>query len=105
MRRRGTAWRARFHHGAARRVHISSSTQSLPPSRELFVKSLRRNTTMKDSTKDAAAGTFHEVKGAIKSQAGKLINDPDLEADGIVENVTGKIQKKIAQVEKVIEKP
>jgi uncharacterized protein YjbJ (UPF0337 family) len=59
---------------------------------------------MKDSTKDTAAGTFHEVKGAIKSQAGKLTNDPDLEADGIVENITGKIQKKIAQVEKFIEK-
>lgn len=60
---------------------------------------------MKDSTKDAAAGTFHEVKGGIKSKTGKLINDPDLEADGIVESVTGKIQKKIAQVEKIIEKP
>jgi uncharacterized protein YjbJ (UPF0337 family) len=60
---------------------------------------------MKDSTKDTAAGTFHEVKGTIKSHVGKLTNDPDLEADGIVENITGKIQKKIAQVEKVIEKP
>ena len=48
---------------------------------------------MKDSTKDAAAGAFHEVKGAIKSQTGKLINDPGLEADGIVENVTGKDPK------------
>jgi uncharacterized protein YjbJ (UPF0337 family) len=60
---------------------------------------------MKDSTKDSAAGTFHEAKGAIKSQAGRLTNDPDLEADGIVEEITGKIQKKIAQVEKIIEKP
>ncbi len=60
---------------------------------------------MKDSTKDTAAGTFHEVKGAIKSQAGRLTNDPDLEADGIVEKISGKIQKKIAQVEKIIEKP
>ncbi|HXN28429.1 MAG TPA: CsbD family protein [Candidatus Acidoferrales bacterium] len=60
---------------------------------------------MKDSTKDTASGTFHEVKGTIKSHVGKLTNDPDLEADGIVENVTGKIQKKIAQVEKFIEKP
>ena len=58
---------------------------------------------MKNSTKDAAAGTFHEAKGAIKTKAGKLIHDPDLEADGVVENVTGKIQKKIAQLEKVIE--
>jgi uncharacterized protein YjbJ (UPF0337 family) len=60
---------------------------------------------MKDSTKDTAQGTFHEVKGAIKSRVGELTNDPDLEADGIVENITGKIQKKIAQVEKFIEKP
>ncbi len=60
---------------------------------------------MKDSTKDTAAGTFHEVKGAIKSQAGRLTDDPDLEADGIVEKISGKIQKKIAQVEKIIEKP
>jgi uncharacterized protein YjbJ (UPF0337 family) len=60
---------------------------------------------MKDSTKDSAVGTFHEAKGAIKSKAGRLTNDPDLEADGIVENVTGKIQKKIGQVEKVVEKP
>jgi uncharacterized protein YjbJ (UPF0337 family) len=60
---------------------------------------------MKDSTKDTAAGTFHEVKGAIKGHVGKLTNDPDLEADGIVEKISGKIQKKIAQVEKIIEKP
>jgi uncharacterized protein YjbJ (UPF0337 family) len=60
---------------------------------------------MKDSTKDSAEGTFHEAKGTIKSHVGKLSNDPDLEADGIVENITGKIQKKIAQVEKIIEKP
>jgi len=60
---------------------------------------------LQDSTKDNARGTFHEVKGAIKGQAGKLTNNSDLEADGIVEKITGKIQKKIAQVEKVIEKP
>jgi uncharacterized protein YjbJ (UPF0337 family) len=60
---------------------------------------------MKESTKDSAKGTYHEVKGAIKSQAGRLTNNPDLEADGIVEKVAGKIQKKVAQVERVIEKP
>jgi uncharacterized protein YjbJ (UPF0337 family) len=60
---------------------------------------------MKDSTKDTAAGTFREVKGRIKSHVGNLTNDPDLEADGIVEKTSGKIQEKIAQVEKIIEKP
>jgi uncharacterized protein YjbJ (UPF0337 family) len=60
---------------------------------------------MKESTKDSAEGTFHEVKGAIKSQAGKLSNDTDLEAEGVVEKISGTIQKKIAQAEKIIEKP
>jgi uncharacterized protein YjbJ (UPF0337 family) len=60
---------------------------------------------MKESTKDSAEGTFHEVKGAIKGQVGKLTNDSDLEAEGIVEKISGTIQKKIAQVEKIIEKP
>jgi uncharacterized protein YjbJ (UPF0337 family) len=60
---------------------------------------------MKDSTKDKAEGTFHEVKGAIKSRVGHLTNDPDLEADGVVEKISGKIQEKIAKVEKSIEKP
>ena len=35
---------------------------------------------MKDSTKDVATGTFHEVKGAIKSQAGK-VELPSYKAD------------------------
>ena len=42
---------------------------------------------MKPSTKDEIAGNVHEVKGKIKEKIG------------------GKIQKKIGQVEKVIEKP
>ncbi len=60
---------------------------------------------MKDSTKDSAEGTFHEVKGAIKGQVGKLTEDAGLEADGIFEKISGKIQKKVAQVEQIIEKP
>ena len=60
---------------------------------------------MKDSTKDSAEATFHEVKGAIKGQVGKLTNDAGLEADGFVEKISGKIQKKVAQVEQIIEKP
>jgi uncharacterized protein YjbJ (UPF0337 family) len=60
---------------------------------------------MKESTKDTVEGTVHEVKGAMKSHVGKLTNDTDLEAEGIVEKISGTIQKKIAQVEKIIEKP
>jgi uncharacterized protein YjbJ (UPF0337 family) len=36
---------------------------------------------------------------------GKLTNDPDLEGEGIAEKIGGKVQKKIGQVETVIEKP
>jgi uncharacterized protein YjbJ (UPF0337 family) len=57
---------------------------------------------MKPSTKDEVAGKIHEVKGAVKEKVGKLTNDPDLEAEGIVEKVAGKIQHKIGQVKKVL---
>jgi uncharacterized protein YjbJ (UPF0337 family) len=60
---------------------------------------------IKQSTKDKAQGSVHELKGAIKREVGSLTNDPDLEAEGVVEKVLGKIQKKIGQAETVIEKP
>ena len=60
---------------------------------------------MQPSTKDEIAGKIHEVKGTIKEKTGQLTNDADLEGEGIGEKIAGKIQKKISQVGKVIEKP
>jgi uncharacterized protein YjbJ (UPF0337 family) len=60
---------------------------------------------MKPSTKDEIAGRVHEVKGTIKEKVGELTNDPDLEGEGIAERIVGKVQKKIGQVEKAVEKP
>ena len=60
---------------------------------------------MKPSTEDEITGRVHEVKGTIKEKVGKLTNDPDLEGEGIGEKIAGKIQKKIGQVEKVIDRP
>jgi uncharacterized protein YjbJ (UPF0337 family) len=60
---------------------------------------------MKPSTQDEIAGDVHEVKGKIKEQVGRVTNNPSLEGEGIGENVAGKVQKKIGQVEKVIEEP
>ena len=60
---------------------------------------------MKPSTENEIAGKVHEVKGTIKERVGQLTNDPDLEGEGIAEKITGKVQRKIGQVEKVIEKP
>jgi uncharacterized protein YjbJ (UPF0337 family) len=60
---------------------------------------------MKPSTQDEIAGDVHEVKGKIKEQVGRVTNNPSLEGEGIGENLAGKVQKKIGQVEKVIEMP
>jgi uncharacterized protein YjbJ (UPF0337 family) len=60
---------------------------------------------MRSSTKKEIAGKIHEVKGQIKEKVGQLTNDTDLEAEGIGEKIGGKIQKKISQVEKAVEKP
>jgi uncharacterized protein YjbJ (UPF0337 family) len=59
---------------------------------------------MKDSTKDKIEGTAHELKGAIKEKIGHATNNPDLEAEGTAEKVGGMVQKKVADVKKVIEK-
>ena len=60
---------------------------------------------MKPSIENQIAGKVHEVKGTIKEKAGELTNDPDLEGEGIGEKIAGKIQKKIGQVQKAVEKP
>jgi uncharacterized protein YjbJ (UPF0337 family) len=60
---------------------------------------------MKQSTTDKVRGEFHEVKGKIKEKVGRATNNPDLEDEGTGEKIAGKIQKKVGQVEKVIERP
>jgi uncharacterized protein YjbJ (UPF0337 family) len=59
---------------------------------------------MKSSTEDKAKGTLHVVKGAVKETVGHITNDADLEAEGQDEKVIGKVQKKIGQLETVLEK-
>jgi uncharacterized protein YjbJ (UPF0337 family) len=57
---------------------------------------------MKSSTKDQAEGAFHQMKGKVKEVAGKLSDDPELEAEGTGEKIAGKVQEKIGQVKKVL---
>jgi uncharacterized protein YjbJ (UPF0337 family) len=57
---------------------------------------------MKQSTRDKAKGTFHEVKGKVKETVGRATNNPDLEAEGTGEKIGGKVQKKIGQAEKFL---
>lgn len=59
---------------------------------------------MKPSTRDNAEGKMHQVKGAIKEVAGKIVNDRHLETEGKAEKLNGKVQEKIGEIEKVVEK-
>ena len=59
---------------------------------------------MKPSTKNEIAGTIHEAKGTLKEKAGHLVGNTKLEAEGMVERGAGKVQKKIGELEGVIEK-
>jgi uncharacterized protein YjbJ (UPF0337 family) len=70
----------------------------------LSAKKTKRRNTMKSSMKDKADGTLHELKGKVKEVAGKLTNNPKLEAEGAGEKIVGKVQRKIGQAEKVLGK-
>lgn len=59
---------------------------------------------MKPSTKDRIKSKFHEVKGKAKETVGQVTNNPGLEAEGTAERLAGKIQNKIGQLAKVLEK-
>jgi uncharacterized protein YjbJ (UPF0337 family) len=60
---------------------------------------------MKSGNENQVAGKIHEVKGTIKEKIGHATNNADLESEGIGEKIAGKVQNKIGQVQKVIEKP
>jgi uncharacterized protein YjbJ (UPF0337 family) len=75
------------------------------PSQAANSRVVQEGKKMKPSTENEIAGKVHELKGTIKQKVGQLTNNPDLEGEGIGEKIAGKIQKKIGQVEKVIEKP
>jgi len=57
---------------------------------------------MKPSTQDQVAGKAHAVKGKLKEEAGKISGNPDLEDEGTVEKVGGKVRQAVGKVEKVL---
>jgi len=59
---------------------------------------------MEQSTKDEIKGNLHKAKGAVKEKVGQVTNRPHLTAEGQNETLAGKIQKKVGQIEKVLEK-
>jgi uncharacterized protein YjbJ (UPF0337 family) len=65
---------------------------------------VQQENDMKSSTKDKAEGTLHQVKGKVKEVAGKISGKRDLEIEGILENNAGKVQEKIGDMKKVLDK-
>ena len=59
---------------------------------------------MKSSRQDQTEGMFHKAKGRVKEVAGKLSDNPKLEAEGTAEKMAGTVQEKIGQVKKVVGK-
>jgi uncharacterized protein YjbJ (UPF0337 family) len=59
---------------------------------------------MKSSTRDKAEGAFHKTKGKVKEMAGKMIDNPELEAEGKAEKIAGKAQEKVGRTKKLLGK-
>lgn len=59
---------------------------------------------MKSSTQDNAERTMHQIKATIKKTAGKAVGNPGLEAEGKPGNSPGKVQEKLGQIKKVMDK-
>jgi len=49
-------------------------------------------------------GKLHQMRGKVKQVAGKLSDNPKLEAQGAAERMSGKFKEKIGQVKKVFGK-
>ena len=62
----------------------------------------RPEEVMKSSIRDKAEGALHEAKGKVKEVAGKITDNPKLEAEGTAEKIAGKVQGKVGQIKKVL---
>jgi uncharacterized protein YjbJ (UPF0337 family) len=58
---------------------------------------------MKNSTKDKIEGTAKDLKGKVKETTGRAVGNSRLRDEGVDEQIAGKVQKKVGDVEKVFE--
>ena len=62
--------------------------------------------------RDEIQGKAEKAKGYVKDKAGELVNDPELEAEGEAERVTGTVRETVGRakrkakdgIEEVVEK-
>ena len=58
----------------------------------------------RESTKDKIKGAVRTLKGKAKQVAGVISNDRNLESEGKGDELAGRVQKKVGEVERVFEK-
>ena len=58
---------------------------------------------MKRSTRNKAKGSAKELKGRIKEKTGRATHSRDMEDEGTLERAEGKTQRKIGEIEDVLE--
>lgn len=54
--------------------------------------------------KDQVAGVAKQIKGSVKQAAGKATGNRRVEAEGVVEKVSGKVQKTYGDVKDKVRK-
>jgi uncharacterized protein YjbJ (UPF0337 family) len=64
----------------------------------------KKENKMKPRTKNELNGKMYAMKGAVKQTADQIINNSNFNAEGHDEKVARKVQERIGQVEKVLEK-
>ena len=57
----------------------------------------------KSSTTDKIEGNAKIISGTIKEETGKALHSPNLKAKGNAEKNVGHVQKKIGEIEKVLD--
>jgi uncharacterized protein YjbJ (UPF0337 family) len=64
-------------------------------------RELSERKVMKSSLRDRAKGVGHMARGKAREIHGRATNNPDMEEEGMGEQIAGKAQQKVGQVKKV----
>jgi uncharacterized protein YjbJ (UPF0337 family) len=59
---------------------------------------------MKSSTQDHVEGAAKDMKGRVKEATGVLAGNPNLRDQGRADQVEGKVQKKVGDIKKVLDR-
>jgi uncharacterized protein YjbJ (UPF0337 family) len=58
---------------------------------------------MKGSTKNRVRGKARELKGKVKSKAGQMSRNPELQDEGLGDQIAGKAQNILGRIQKKLE--